>query len=1247
MDQPPRTPHTPGAAAARGWRRAVFAIGAAAAALAGLWGWSHSEGSLATALRALAWTVPASATLQFEQVRGNLQQGGQIGRAHWHQAGLDVRWHDGTLGLDWSRLLQGKMPLTQWQVQRLEVVDTRPAQDSKPLAALTLPLQADLSWRIGQVQWGSAPALTLGPLEGHYRFDGQAHALALHRLDLAQGRYSGQASLGAAAPMPLQLQLQGTVTPTVQGAQPALQLQARAQLQGTLAGASAQLQLQAHMHTAQGDAPATHLQLNARLHPWRSQWVSSATAQAAQLDLASLWPGAPRTQLQGQLQARPHEGSWHIEGALDNALPGPWDRQRLPLHRLQVALHEKDGQWQIPNLQLGWPGGSAQLQGQWQSGGWQGQARIEQLKPALLHTALSGPALSGTLRATQADKGSVVFEAQLQAAGPLTATPAGEAPRFTTHGQWRPGLWQFDRFELRLAQALLQGQGQWQTTRASLRGAWTWAWPGAQGQLQGQLSARDGQGRMQLEVQDAQRSLQWLQRWPSLQALSVWRARGQAHAQAQWQGGWQQADTQLQLQLDAPQLELMRTDASPWLWRSASVQVEGRLSQMQARAQALLQLPQGQARLDTRWQMGHIGDAKAVRWQGLWQQAQLQWTSAQGHASAQLQNPVAWQWDPATRTAQWDASRWRLLGPSPGQAQLGIERGDWRTGTSAAQAHLRAELSDLPLQWARLWGAPETQGDLLLKGSLTLSLQEQLDLLVQLQRSRGRLFIASEGPGAAPLDAGIQTALAELRIQGRDAQLQLQWDTEQAGQLQARLHTRVDAQDPAGLWPAQAPLSGQVTARLPRIGAWSWLAPPGWRVQGALDAAVALGGTRQSPQWSGRLQARDLAARSAVEGIEFSQGQLQARLQAQTMVLEQLSIKGAGAQGGELTAQGQIHWPDLRGDAASLRQVQMALQLTARGLRVSNRADRRLTVSGQVQGRMDQGQMQLSGQLRADQAQFTLPDDTTPTLGDDVLIRKTEQAPASPPVTGRTLLGTPDVRVRLDLGPDFQVQGHGLLTRLAGQVTLVSSASSQGQPRLTGEVRTEGGRFKAYGQQLQIEQGLLRFNGPFDNPQLDIVALRPNLPQRVGVTVAGTALAPRIRLYADPDMPDADKLAWLVLGRSPAGGGAESAVLQQAAMALLGGNGKRLGTDLANALGLDEISLASGSRSSTAGSTATGTAITLGKRLSKDFYLVYESSLSGAFGSLFVFYDLSRRLTLRAQAGDINALDLVYTVRRD
>ena len=59
----------------------------------------------------------------------------------------------------------------------------------------------------------------------------------------------------------------------------------------------------------------------------------------------------------------------------------------------------------------------------------------------------------------------------------------------------------------------------------------------------------------------------------------------------------------------------------------------------------------------------------------------------------------------------------------------------------------------------------------------------------------------------------------------------------------------------------------------------------------------------------------------------------------------------------------------------------------------------------------------------------------------------------------------------------------------------------------------------------ELLQGLLRFAGPYDNPALDILALRPNLSQRVGVRVTGTALAPQVRLYAEPEMPDADKLA--------------------------------------------------------------------------------------------------------------------------
>ena len=55
----------------------------------------------------------------------------------------------------------------------------------------------------------------------------------------------------------------------------------------------------------------------------------------------------------------------------------------------------------------------------------------------------------------------------------------------------------------------------------------------------------------------------------------------------------------------------------------------------------------------------------------------------------------------------------------------------------------------------------------------------------------------------------------------------------------------------------------------------------------------------------------------------------------------------------------------------------------------------------------------------------------------------------------------------------------------------------------------------------------------------------------------------------------------------------------------------------------------------------------LGKRLSRDFYVAYERSLSGILGTLYIFYDLSRRVTVRAQTGEQSAIDLIFTIRYD
>jgi translocation and assembly module TamB len=238
-----------------------------------------------------------------------------------------------------------------------------------------------------------------------------------------------------------------------------------------------------------------------------------------------------------------------------------------------------------------------------------------------------------------------------------------------------------------------------------------------------------------------------------------------------------------------------------------------------------------------------------------------------------------------------------------------------------------------------------------------------------------------------------------------------------------------------------------------------------------------------------------------------------------------------------------------------------------------------------------------------------------------------------------------DVSVTLDLGPDFQLRGQGLSTRLAGMLTVNSRGTGMSQPRLTGEIRTVLGTYRAYGQRLDIEEGVLRFTGPFDNPALDILAIRPNLTQRVGVQIIGTARSPRVRLFSDPVLSEAETLSWLLLGRSGANGGAEAAMLQRAAMALLGGSANGISGQLTQALGLDELSVRS--QGDSADGNTTGATVMVGKRLARNFYVAYEQALSGALGSFQIFYDLTSRLTLRAQIGQQSVIDLIYTVRFD
>ncbi len=533
--------------------------------------------------------------------------------------------------------------------------------------------------------------------------------------------------------------------------------------------------------------------------------------------------------------------------------------------------------------------------------------------------------------------------------------------------------------------------------------------------------------------------------------------------------------------------------------------------------------------------------------------------------------------------------------------------------------------------------------------------------------------------------AGVRQAEISIEAEGDTLRARLLWDSDRAGEVEANVSTRLAtvATAPATMppnpsngslitWAPDAPLAGTLRARLPDVGVWSALAPPGWRVRGTLDASATLSGTRSAPRWAGTLGADDMAVRSVVDGVDLQGGHLRATLQGNQLNITEFRLqggRGSGARiagfsgnrtaapqdGGTLTATGRVSWGDSAAAATGLSGMAMSLQAEAKALQVLVRADRQISVSGQLQAQLQQGQISLRGKLTTDRATIILPDETAPSLGSDVVVRSASKdredqakaqaaAKASQVAAQAETAKPPDIAITLNLGRDFALSGHGITTRLTGEVDIRSSAVPGAPPRVTGEVRTDEGRYRAWGQMLNVETGLIRFNGPYNNPSLDILALRPNISVRAGVQVTGSAQAPRVKLYADPDLPDAEKLSWVVLGRNASAGGAEAAVLQQAALALLGRNGGSSPTaNVASRLGLDEI----GFRGASTGEDASAAALTFGKRLSKDLYVTYERSLSGTLGTLYIFYDLSRRLTLRGQTGEKSAVDIIYTMKYD
>ncbi len=565
------------------------------------------------------------------------------------------------------------------------------------------------------------------------------------------------------------------------------------------------------------------------------------------------------------------------------------------------------------------------------------------------------------------------------------------------------------------------------------------------------------------------------------------------------------------------------------------------------------------------------------------------------------------------------------------------------------------------------------QGQLQSSGQVSdLQVRRLLELGDSVARALGRTPAA--GTDVNTRDIGKE--LEGLRLDAK-------WDLDGAGlddlsgQLNAQLHEVAQEGVPvlllgngsrADLKLSNGKLDGELELSLPSLAFSRRYTGPEWAADGELRLLGRLGGTIRKPVYSGEINGDRLQLLQRSMGWRLSNGALRASFDGENLTIKSLRME-SGKGSIELRGSAQLLPASAAppaGTSTRSPRVRGRFELLARQLPIPVGPGQRLILSGDTAIVGDESALMWTGKLAADEGLIELRSAGVPELPDDVFVTDRRGG-----VEGETLATVGPVAkesplrlaadIEVELGKRLKLRGGGLDARLEGSIKLSGTLPSK--PRATGIVRVVDGVFIFYGQKLEISRGVVRFQGELDNPVLDFEAVRRFLAVTPGVAVTGTALSPRVKLISTPDVPDAEKLSWLVLGTGldEAGGGAQAFALQQAASTLLGNDDGTLAGGIGQALGVDVLALGSvretgptsaitdrgvlgaGNTSGALGSVAQTDVLTIGKRLSSRLYVSYEQGLRGVWNLVRIQYDISNRLALRAQTGTENAVDLLWS----
>ena len=421
-------------------------------------------------------------------------------------------------------------------------------------------------------------------------------------------------------------------------------------------------------------------------------------------------------------------------------------------------------------------------------------------------------------------------------------------------------------------------------------------------------------------------------------------------------------------------------------------------------------------------------------------------------------------------------------------------------------------------------------------------------------------------------------------------------------------------------------IKGTANFDVPNINFAQRYIPHSRGLRGALNSQLSFSGLLSKPQIQGQANIKNAYLRLPEAGTEITNINLNIRADKPGQAL----INGKMLMGkGILNVSGNM-------DLKDIAKWKANVNISGKNIRFMNTNEIKATMSPDIILNLTSKLVSIIGQIEIPEADIRLkaiPELSIDESTDTFVIGESKPGEQVTSVKIRP-------KLLIKLGKKVKMDAFGLVAKLSGDVNITHNRRDI---LANGSLRVQDGKFEAFGQDLEIDNGRLIFNGSPRLVGMDVRATRTIDKQVVGIHLGGTLLNPKSTLFADPALPEESEIiSYLITGHSlSSASGQESALLLSAVRGLgVTGSGSIV-QQIGTAFGLDDVNIVTKD-------DLKKSELALGKRLGSRLYVRYLIGLFDQTQKIAIEYKINDALSLEAQTTpDDFGLDFIYEIERD